>query len=80
MSNRAKESLRSDDPLRDVAQRLLDSQIKNDVRSTSDLSRVVEAGHAAADRQRTRLRTFRDVLLTGIILTTLLLRTTRIFT
>ena len=70
---RARESLRPGDPVRDVAQRLLDSRIQNRVRSATDLSRVVEAGHAAADRQRSRLRTFRNVLLTGIIIATLLL-------
>ncbi len=70
---RARESLRPGDPMRDVAQSLYDGRLAGDVCSATDLGRVIEAGHAAADRQRSRLRTFRNVLLVGMLVTTVLL-------
>ena len=70
---RVRECLRMGDPVRGAAEKLLDARNGDGGRSATVLSRVVEAGHAAADRQRSRLRTFRNVLLMGILVTTLLL-------
>jgi hypothetical protein len=70
---RARESLSLDDPMRDMAQKLLNSRTTSEAIAPTDLSKVIEAGHAAADRQRSRLRTFRNVLIVGILVTTLLL-------
>ncbi|MFC7531715.1 hypothetical protein [Actinoplanes sp. GCM10030250] len=74
-ARRALESLSAENPMRDVAQRLRRRGDRGDAVSTATLSKVIEAGHAAADRQRSRLRTFRNVLIIGIFVTTLLLCT-----
>jgi hypothetical protein len=70
---RAKESLTLDDPMRLVAKELLDARQQNGRADPEALSKVIEAGHAAADRQRSRLRIFRNVLITGFAVTSLLL-------
>ena len=72
---RALESLSPNDPMRSVARKLRNSREKGDAVALADLSKLIEAGHAAADRQRSRLRTFRNVLISGIFVTTLLLLT-----
>ena len=59
--------------MRCTAEQLQAARERGDVIVTADLSKVIEAGHAAADRQRSRLRTFRNVLLVGIFVTSLLL-------
>jgi hypothetical protein len=71
---RAQEALSPDDPMCEVAQALMeDARDPRREISTETLSKVIEAGHEAADRQRSRLRTFRNVLLVGIVVTTLML-------
>jgi hypothetical protein len=72
-ARRARESLGVDDPMRDVAQRLLNARTAGGVVAPADLSKVIEAGHSAADRQRSRLRIFRNVLIIGTVITSLLL-------
>jgi hypothetical protein len=78
---RAKEALGPDDPTREVADALLrklrtpaaGSTEHDDGQWVDDFKKLVEVGHTAADRQRSRLRTFRNVLLVGTMVTSLLL-------
>jgi uncharacterized membrane protein (DUF485 family) len=71
---RAREALSADDPMCEVAQKLMEeARDPKSETSTETLSKVIEAGHEAADRQRSRLRTFRNVLLVGMVVTTLML-------
>ncbi|MBL7257973.1 hypothetical protein [Paractinoplanes lichenicola] len=70
---RANESIPAGSPTHVLALDLARAR-KNGTRiDAADLSKVIEAGHAAADRQRARLRTFRNVLITGMAVTSLLL-------
>ncbi|MBM2616443.1 hypothetical protein JIG36_12835 [Actinoplanes sp. LDG1-06] len=70
---RAQESLAVGDPMRALCHRMFLAWEKGQHIDASDLAKLIEAGHAAADRQRARLRMFRNVLITGFAVTALLL-------
>ncbi|MFF5078537.1 hypothetical protein ACFY36_15915 [Actinoplanes sp. NPDC000266] len=70
---RARESLSIDSPVRETAHRCWNSWKGDGQVTTCDLSKVIEAGHAAADRQRLKLRHFRNIMLIGILASVLLL-------
>jgi hypothetical protein len=75
-ARRAREALSRDDPLRQITQNLLQSgecSRGHPNCSPEMISKIIEVGHTAADRQRSRLRTFRNVLIIGIVVTTILL-------
>ncbi|GAB2571112.1 hypothetical protein Aab01nite_05060 [Paractinoplanes abujensis] len=69
---RANESLPRGTPVHDLACELAEARKEGAAINLGDLSKVIEAGHAAADRQRARLRTFRNVLTTGMTVTAVL--------
>lgn len=75
-ARRAKNALAYDHPTRRAAFKLL-QECKEPHRLCScaakQLSEIVAVGHEAADRSRARLRTFRNVLIIGVVVTTLLL-------
>lgn len=73
---RAKSALADDDPTRRDALRLLheaEDPHKTCSCSAKRLGEIVTVGHEAADRSRARLHTFRNVVITGAVVTTLLL-------
>jgi hypothetical protein len=76
---RARTALAPDDPVMQVCQDLMDfractkpDQLETVERRRKDLSSLIEEGHSAADRHRSRLRTFRNIVLIGILVTTVL--------
>lgn len=72
---RANGALAVDDPTRlSAAQALTSSRRREDNLSytAAQLSMLIVLGHEAADRQRARLRTFRNVLLTAVAIASLL--------
>ncbi|WP_143235362.1 hypothetical protein [Paractinoplanes atraurantiacus] len=70
---RARESLTLDNPMRETARRCLESLRRGPLVSSVELSKVIEAGHSAADRQRLKLRTFRNIMLIGFAASVILL-------
>ena len=77
---RARTALAPDDPMMQVCQELMDfrtstkpDQLETVDRRRKDLSSLIEESHAAADRHRSRLRTFRNIVLIGIVVTARLL-------
>jgi hypothetical protein len=72
---RAKEALELTAPIVQMCEDLQAFRKGKDPRETEvdrarkDLSKIIEMGHMAADRQRSRLRTFRNTVLIGVLLT-----------
>lgn len=73
-SRRAVAALADDNPTREAAVKLLHSTESSECPcSAQELSEIITVGHEAADRSRTRLHAFRNILLIGTVLSTLLL-------
>jgi hypothetical protein len=70
---RAKAALADDNPTRAIADSLMDGNKVVGVCTPEQLSVIVALGHEAADRNRAKLRTFRNVLMFGALIMTLLL-------
>jgi hypothetical protein len=73
---RARDALAANDPTHLAAMRLLNTAedpTKPCPCSAADLSEIIQVGHEAADRSRTRLHTFRNILLIGTTVTAVLL-------
>lgn len=62
---RAEWALSRDDPRRAAALYLLQWMHAQENYNRAQLSKIIQLGHEAADRQRTKLRTFRNIVLLG---------------
>jgi hypothetical protein len=77
-ARRAREALSMDDPTRRAAMALANAQLNRTgptrIACTRELlSEIIQVGHDAADKQRAKLRTFRNVVLFGAIVAIALL-------
>ncbi|MGH3938530.1 MAG: hypothetical protein ACRDTG_07815, partial [Pseudonocardiaceae bacterium] len=68
---RAETGLNRDHPMREVARRLSQMRAGNAKRTT--LSKIIKMGHESADRSHSRIRNFRNVLLSTALLIAILL-------